>query len=81
MDCANASQRYVAQHCDAFLAGIPPPDFPGGSGESAFANHATAKDVQSEAGKAAMGLSPLRSDGWSKKNNALAKEVNTIFGL
>ncbi|KAM0369157.1 hypothetical protein ACHAPY_011177 [Fusarium culmorum] len=31
-----SNAQYVAQQRDAFLKGIPPPDFPGGSGESEF---------------------------------------------
>ncbi|KAE8542256.1 hypothetical protein D1P53_001029 [Cryptococcus gattii VGV] len=53
--------QYIAQQRDAFLHGVPPPDFPGGAGESQFSDRATPKDIQSEAGKFAMGLKPLEA--------------------
>ncbi|KIR96064.1 hypothetical protein L804_06645, partial [Cryptococcus deuterogattii 2001/935-1] len=67
--------QYIAQQRDAFLHGVPPPDFPGGTGESQFSDRATPKDIQSEAGKFAMGLKPLDAS-----KGALAKSVNSILG-
>lgn len=76
---ANITQQYVAQQRDAFLSGIPPPDFPGGSGESQFTDAAKIVDVQSEEGKQAMGLSPIPVDGKDEKRAKLTKEANGIF--
>ncbi|OXG77983.1 hypothetical protein C345_06401 [Cryptococcus neoformans A2-102-5] len=67
--------QYIAQQRDAFLHGVPPPDFPGGTGESQFSDRATPKDIQSEAGKFAMGLKPLDAS-----KGVLAKSVNSILG-
>ncbi|BCR91340.1 DUF1479 domain-containing protein [Aspergillus chevalieri] len=69
--------QYVAQQRDAFLKGVPPPDFPGGLGESQFSDRAQVGDIQSEAGRMAMGLSPMKVNG---KNEKLAHEVNKILG-
>jgi hypothetical protein len=74
-------QQYIAQQRDSFLKGIPPPDFPGGVGESEFANRANAGDVQSEAGKLAMGLTPLESSGQSEKQKAFTGNINKVLGF
>ncbi|OQE32550.1 hypothetical protein PENFLA_c001G05318 [Penicillium flavigenum] len=69
--------QYVAQQRDAFLKGVPPPDFPGGLGESQFSDRAQVGDIQSEAGRVAMGLDPIRPNG---KNDKLVQEINKILG-
>lgn len=74
-------KRYVAQQKEAFLKGIPPPDFPGGLGESGYADRATAEDIQCEAGRVAMGLSPVRLQDKSEKSRKLEEEVNKILGF
>lgn len=74
-------QQYVAQQRDAFAAGIPPPDFPGGLGESQFADATYLTEIQSEVGKQAMGLTPIPIDGKDEKRAKLAQEVNTILGF
>jgi hypothetical protein len=63
------------------LKGIPPPDFPGGLGESEFSDRATVGDIQSEAGNVAMGLSPVKLDGKNEKSKKLEKEINEIMGF
>ena len=59
------------------MKGVPPPDFPGGLGESQFSNRAQVGDIQSEAGRVAMGLGPIKPNG---KNERLVQEVNQILG-
>ena len=59
------------------MKGVPPPDFPGGLGESQFSDRAQVGDIQSEAGRMAMGLSPIKVNG---KNEKLAHEINGILG-
>nr|POF12278.1 hypothetical protein CFP56_76037 [Quercus suber] len=71
--------RYVAQQRDAFLAGVPPPDFPGGVGESQFTDRAHVSDIQSEAGRIAMGLSPVAVVAHNGARAGLEREVNGIF--
>ncbi|KAE8165217.1 hypothetical protein BDV40DRAFT_286442 [Aspergillus tamarii] len=65
---------------DAFLKGIPPPDFPGGVGESQFSDRAQVGDVQSQAGREAMGLSPIKPGIKNEQSAKLAQEVNKILG-
>lgn len=73
-------QHYVAQQRDAFLKGVPPPDFPGGSGESQFVDRATTKDILSDSGRLAMGFSPLSPSETAKGKESLVSEVNKILG-
>lgn len=68
------------QQRQAFISGIPPPDFPGGDGESKFMDKATVEDVQSDAGQVAMGLRPIPVDASGGTQTDLAREVNSIFG-
>ncbi|CAI7626420.1 unnamed protein product [Penicillium bialowiezense] len=72
--------QYVAQQRDAFLKGVPPPDFPGGSGETQFSDRASVGDIQSQAGKVAMGLAPFTASAPDKKSADLRKQANKIFG-
>lgn len=46
-------------------------------GETGFFDRANIKDIQSEAGKVAMGLNPVDLKG---KNDGLEKEINKILG-
>lgn len=73
-------QQYIAQQRDSFLKGAPPPDFPGGAGESKFTNRAKSEDVFGESGRLAMGLSRLKIDGQSERQEVLARKVNKILG-
>lgn len=69
------------QQREAFLKGVPPPDFPGGLGESQFSDRATIADIQSEAGKVAMGLSPIKLNGEDEKSKKLEQDVNAMLGF
>ncbi|GAT19070.1 similar to An14g07330 [Aspergillus luchuensis] len=80
LDEANPDQ-YVKQQREAFLKGVPPPDFPGGSGESQFSDRATIADIQSEAGKVAMGLSPIKLNGKDEKSKKLGQNMNAMLGF
>ena len=62
------------------MKGIPPPDFPGGVGESEYSDRATVTDIHSSEGKVGMGLSPIKL-GTDEKSKKLEKEVNTILGF
>ena len=73
-------QQYIAQQRDSFLKGIPPPDFPGGAGESEFDSRAKVEAIINESGRLAMGLSPLKTTGQSERQKVLAHEVNKILG-
>lgn len=72
-------QRYLARQRDAMLAGTPPPDFPGGSGEYTFKGRGTVKDIVSEQGKLALGFSPFPTNGDATRAE-LARKANEILG-
>lgn len=50
------NSRYIADQKASFEMGIPPPDFPGGEGESKFVGRANVEDILGAEGKAAMGF-------------------------
>ncbi|KAL3260527.1 hypothetical protein ABHI18_004502 [Aspergillus niger] len=75
------NMQYVKQQREAFLKGVPPPDFPGGLGESQFSDRATIADIQSEAGKVAMGLSAIKLDGKDENSKKLGQEMNAMLGF
>ena len=47
---------YVARQRESFLKGAPPPDFPPGNGEAAYAGVAGADDINNPVGRRAMGF-------------------------
>jgi hypothetical protein len=69
---------YLRDQRVAFQQGIPPPDFPGGEGESKFEGRARESDVTSTASRVALGLSPFSASG--TLNPALVARVNGILG-
>ncbi|GKZ17815.1 hypothetical protein AbraIFM66951_012081 [Aspergillus brasiliensis] len=73
--------QYVKQQREAFLKGVPPPDFPGGLGESEFSDRATVADIQSEAGKVAMGLSPIKLNGKDENSKKMERDMNAMLGF
>lgn len=80
LQCQRSPQQYVAQQRDAFLRGVPPPDFPGGAGESLYPGRARTTDLLSQEGKRAMGLEPFllhKQDGVARD---LRKYANTQLG-
>jgi hypothetical protein len=54
-----ANARYVKEQRGNFQARIPPPDFPGGVGESKFTGTGSNDDIVTIDGMQAMGLAPL----------------------
>lgn len=78
---ADTSEQYIAQQRDSFLNGVPPPDFPGGAGESEFVDRAKSTDVLGTSGRIGMGLSPVEIDGQNKNQAVLRREVNEILGF
>ncbi|KAJ1311612.1 hypothetical protein OPQ81_010088 [Rhizoctonia solani] len=80
-----ANAAYVARQRDAFLAGMPPPDFPQypDTGESGFVSKGLPEHIQSLEGQSAMGLRPFNTSIPSLnfgEKDALNK-ANAIFGL
>ncbi|KAJ5107798.1 DUF1479-domain-containing protein [Penicillium angulare] len=78
--------QYVQRQKMDFLAGIPPPDFPGGEGESRHIGRFTEADLrQSEATDAtrAFGFDAWNTEGKNLKSGeaAVLKKATEIFGL
>ena len=68
---------YVQAQRDAFAEGIPPADFPGGSGEKGFSGRAHPDDVTGQMARRAMGLEPLcATSAGSKLEELLIREAN-----
>lgn len=58
-----ANARYIKNQRDNFLARIPPPDFPGGEGESRFRGTGREHDISTIEGHRGMGMAPLSLEG------------------
>ncbi|CAK7199835.1 hypothetical protein SEUCBS139899_002521 [Sporothrix eucalyptigena] len=74
--------RYLVRQREAFLTGLPGPDFPGGPGESAHDERPTSDAVQGDTQRRGMGLEPfeagLDASSGAKGITALA---NSILGF
>ncbi|KAL6305120.1 hypothetical protein BKA93DRAFT_817078 [Sparassis latifolia] len=64
---------YLREQRLAFKGGLPPPDFPGGDGESRFFGRATTEDVEGVEGRRLLGLEPFEVP-----SGATAAEVKLI---
>lgn len=73
-----ANARYLARQRASFLSGRPPPDLPGGAGESKFEGRGRDKDVVDLDARRAMGLEPFEEVGEAAP---LIKEANRILGF
>ncbi|KAM0752554.1 DUF1479-domain-containing protein [Meredithblackwellia eburnea MCA 4105] len=76
--------KYVKRQREAFNLGLPPPDFPGGAGESTFVDRGGKENISGKAGLQAMGFVPfdiVRSVGGSAKSEEMRIEANEILEL
>jgi hypothetical protein len=74
--------RYLVRQREAFLAGTPGPDFPGGKGESEHVGRPGGDHVEGTAGRQAMGLEKLSIEADATRGGRAALErANTILGL
>ncbi|KJR83588.1 uncharacterized protein SPSK_10985 [Sporothrix schenckii 1099-18] len=74
--------RYLARQREAFLMGLPGPDFPGGKGESEHVNRPPASAIVGEAARQAMGLAPFVSSADASPGaQAITKKANAILGF
>jgi len=78
--------QYMARQRDAFLQGIPAPDFPGGVGEKHHIGRPSEKDVRAILngdGVRAFGLEKwdTESDGLSPGEKAVMQRANDILGF
>ncbi|KAK1834047.1 hypothetical protein QBC39DRAFT_389689 [Podospora conica] len=80
-----ASARYVARQRDAFLAGTPAPDFPGGKGESEHLGRPTVEYILAQAeseGAQALGLGKLATcEGESAGGEEAVRRANDVLGF
>lgn len=73
---------YVADQRDAFRNRIPPPDFPGGVGESQFRGTGTPDDVKGTDARRGMGLEAFEvSDTMPANERAVVEACNKILGF
>ena len=74
--------NYLARQREAFVHGIPPPDFPGGEGESHHLGRATPAEAIELGGGRAMGFEPfsLTSD-MSSGEQEMISQANSILNL
>ncbi|CAF2815217.1 unnamed protein product [Rotaria sp. Silwood2] len=74
--------KYLAQQRSAFLQGLPPPDFPGGEGESRHVGRATPEEVTKLGGGRAMGLElfSIKSDMTSGEKEMISR-ANAILNF
>ncbi|CAM4977633.1 unnamed protein product [Rotaria socialis] len=74
--------KYLAQQRDAFLQGIPPPDFPGGEGESHHIGRGTHEELIQLSGGRSMGfdLFSIQSDMQIGEKQIITR-ANTILNL
>ncbi|CAF5143025.1 unnamed protein product [Rotaria magnacalcarata] len=74
--------KYLVQQRDAFLQGIPPPDFPGGEGESHHIGRGTHEELIQLIGGRSMGfeLFSIKSD-MQLGEKQVTTRANTILNL
>ena len=78
--------RYLARQREAFLEGVPGPDFPGGVGESAHVGRPGVEDVEAVSGKEglrAFGLErwDCEAEGLSPGEREVMRRANEILGF
>jgi hypothetical protein len=74
-------QQYIAQQREAFLAGVPPPDFPGGVGESEFSGRGAVENISSQRGRQGMGLEPFALHGDGGVVDEVRQASNRLLGF
>lgn len=70
---------YLRRQRDNFLKSQPPPDFPGGVGESEHVGHGTVDDL-GEVGRRAMGCAAFSGKGETPGEEAIYALANEILG-
>ncbi|CAK7213906.1 hypothetical protein SCUCBS95973_001957 [Sporothrix curviconia] len=74
--------RHMVRQREAFLAGLPGPDFPGGPGESAHAERPTANFVKGDVQRRGMGLQPFVAGSEASSGaKAITALANSISGF
>jgi Protein of unknown function (DUF1479) len=74
--------KYLARQREAFRAGTPGPDFPGGKGESEHVDRPGLDFITSLPGRQAMGLESLTQDAEPSPGGRAARDkANEILGF
>ncbi|RXW15535.1 hypothetical protein EST38_g10318 [Candolleomyces aberdarensis] len=74
--------EYLAQQRATFLSGVPPPDYPGGKGESGFTGRPTDKDLKSPEARRGMGFEKFVAAGNATEGEQIViRAANDILGL
>ena len=76
-----ANAEYMVRQREAFLSGVPGPDFPGGVGESGHAGRMVREDVKTaggEEGLRAMGFGSWEAEGGTQGVKDVVARVNKI---
>ena len=77
-----ANARYLLRQREAFEAGTPGPDFPGGKGESEHVDRPGPEFVENKAGRRAMGLERLTvGAGETPGGKTAIERANGILGF
>ena len=77
----DVNARYLKRQRENFIKGVPPPDFPGGIGESKHVGRGLADDMSRE-GKLAMGFVRFEVDATASEGQRIAAmNANAILGL
>jgi hypothetical protein len=74
--------EYLAQQRHSFQQGIPPPDFPGGEGESRHVGRATPENIKTVEGRRAMGLQSFEIKSYmTPGEKEMVSAANNILNL
>jgi hypothetical protein len=74
--------EYLARQRHSFQHGIPPPDFPGGDGESRHVGRATPANVETLEGRRAMGLEPFQiKSHMTSGEKEMVSKANLVLNL
>ncbi|KAF8181820.1 hypothetical protein BJ912DRAFT_906656 [Pholiota molesta] len=73
----NAS--YLRDQRINFLAGLPPPDFPGGEGESQFIGRGSVADINTDEGRRLYGLEAFAADQTKGLGAGFVEKVNQVL--
>lgn len=77
-----ANAEYLAQQRATFLSGVPPPDYPGGKGESGFTGRATDGDLKTPEARRGMGFERfVVAENATEGEQIVIRAANDILGL
>ncbi|EXA46300.1 hypothetical protein FOVG_07026 [Fusarium oxysporum f. sp. pisi HDV247] len=76
------NMEYIRDQKATLLSGRPPPDFPGGTGESEFKSRGTGDDLLTVEGKEGIGLVPFKLEDTMSETERLTRQAaNSVLGF